>query len=150
LGRITSVEHVGLTVQDLDRSIKFYTEVLECTVSYEQEKQGGYLAEIVGYPGAHVRSVHLRPPGATDRFEIELFEYREPRSVPRELEPCNVGNAHICFGVDDLASVYQRLLEHGVEVFSPPVALDTGVNKGGAALYAKDPDGITLELWQRA
>ncbi|MST31455.1 VOC family protein [Acidimicrobiaceae bacterium USS-CC1] len=143
---VKSVNHIGLTVTDLDRSLAFYTEVLECSVVMRQEKKGGYLAAIVGYPDAEVSMAHLRMPGADQR--IELFEYRVPRSVERELEPCNVGNAHICFVVEDLDRMYERLVVRGVQTISPPVAVDTGVNKGGAALYLRDPDGITIEIFQ--
>ncbi len=144
---VKSVDHIGLTVTDLDRSIKFYTEVLECTVAFQQEKKGGYLAAIVGYPDADVRMAHLQLPGVGPR--LELFEYRTPRSAPRDLEPRNVGNAHVCFVVDDAFAIYERVLQHEVSAFSPPVEVDTGVNKGGFALYVKDPDGITVELFQR-
>jgi catechol 2,3-dioxygenase-like lactoylglutathione lyase family enzyme len=144
---ISGVDHVGLTVVDLERSIAFYTEVLECTVVMQQEKKGGYLAAIVGYPDADVRMAHLQPAGTTTR--IELFEYRQPPSAPRELEPRNVGNAHVCFVVTDLTALYERLLEHDVTTLSPPIEVDTGVNAGGLSLYLRDPDGITLELFQR-
>ena len=66
-----------------------------------------------------------------------------------DLEPRNVGNAHICFVVEDLAALYERLMEKGVNTISPPVEVDTGVNTGGSSLYLYDPDGITLELFQR-
>lgn len=144
--RISGINHVGFTVTDLDRSVKFYTEVLECTVVVEQEKKGGYLGAIVGYPEADVRMAHVQPPGNTPR--LELFEYRAPRSAPTDLEPRNVGNAHVCFVVDDLPKMYERLLEHNVTTFSEPIEIDTGVNAGGFGLYAKDPDGITIELFQ--
>ncbi len=144
---ISGVDHVGLTVTNLERSVKFYTEVLECSIVVEQEKEGGYLAAIVGYPDAHVKMAHLQPPGSSQR--IELFEYCTPKSDPRDLEPRNVGNAHVCFVVSDLDALYKRLLDHGVTTLSPPIEVDTGVNKGGAALYMKDPDGITLEMFQR-
>ncbi len=144
---VNGVDHVGLTVADLERSIKFYTEVLECSIVFQQEKKGGYLAAIVGYPDAEVHMVHLQPAGTTTR--IELFEYRQPPSAPRELEPRNVGNAHFCFVVSDLTALYERLVAHEVTILSPPIEIDTGVNQGGQSLYLRDPDGITVELFQR-
>lgn len=113
-----------------------------------QEKQGGYLAEIVGYPDAHVRMAHLRAPGS--EHVIELFEYLAPAGEPANVEPRNVGASHLCFVVDDLQAVYEVLRDQGVAEFvSPPVEVDTGVNRGGLGLYLRDPDGITVELFQR-
>jgi catechol 2,3-dioxygenase-like lactoylglutathione lyase family enzyme len=143
---VTGIGHIGLTVTDLERSIAFYTEVLECEVVMRQEKKGGYLAAIVGYPEADVKMAHLTLPGSAHK--LELFEYRVPRSAPRDLEPRNVGNAHICFVVRNLDQLYARLVARGVNTFSPPVEIDTGVNRGGVGLYLCDPDGITVEVFQ--
>ena len=65
-----------------------------------QEKEGGYLAAIVGYPDAHVRMAHLRLPGG--EHVIELFEYLSPAGGRADVEPRNVGASHLCFIVTDL------------------------------------------------
>ena len=141
------LHHTGYTVSDLDRSVAFYRDLLGCEVTATQEKQGGYLAAIVGYPDAHVRMAHLRVPGG--EHVVELFEYISPAGEPADVEPRNVGASHLCFIVEDLASLYDFLLERGVSSFvSPPVEVDTGMNRGGLALYLRDPDGITVELFQ--
>jgi catechol 2,3-dioxygenase-like lactoylglutathione lyase family enzyme len=143
---VSRLHHTGYTVSDLDRSLTFYRDLLGCEVLATQTKQGGYLAAIVGYPDAHVRMAHLRAPNST--HVIELFEYLAPVSGRVQTEPRNVGVAHICFIVDDLAATYERLREAGVDFFSPPVEVDTGINAGGYALYLRDPDGIPMELFQ--
>ena len=143
-----SVHHTGLTVSDLGRSITFYTEILGCTVILEQEKTGGYLADIVGYPDARVKMAMLHDPAG--HHIIELFQYLSPEMLVAELEPRKIGNAHLCFLVDDLDSFYARIQNKGVTFISGPVRVDTGANAGGAALYMKDPDGITIELFQPA
>lgn len=143
---IGRVHHVGLTVRDLDRSVAFYRDLLGCTVVMEQEKTGGYLAAIVGYPGASVRMAHLLAPAG--ELVIELFQYLEPPVLDAELEPARVGNAHLCFLLSDLGATYTRLEHSGVDFFSGPVEVDTGANAGGRSLYLRDPDGITIELFQ--
>ena len=46
-------------------------------------------------------------------------------------------------------SLYEDLVAQGVTSFvSAPVEVDTGINRGGLALYLRDPDGITVELFQ--
>ncbi len=148
--QVERLHHTGYTVSNLERSLGFYRDLLGCEVMATQEKQGGYLAAIVGYPDAHVRMAHLRAPESD--HVIELFEYLSP--VPDQvdnesrLEPRNVGTAHMCFVVGDLGATYERLVAAGVEFVSPPVEIDTGINAGGRSLYLRDPDGIPMELFQ--
>jgi catechol 2,3-dioxygenase-like lactoylglutathione lyase family enzyme len=145
---VRAVHHTGYTVDDLERSLAFYRDLLGMEVVAAQEKRRGYLAAIVGYPDAHVRMAHLRVPGG--EHVLELFEYREPagRSA-RPLPPSDTGTPHLCFTVTDLDALYDRLREHQVDTFfSPPVDIDTGVNRGGRSLYLRDPDGIPVELFQ--
>jgi catechol 2,3-dioxygenase-like lactoylglutathione lyase family enzyme len=141
-----SILHTGLTVRDLDRSLAFYRDLLGMELVFTQEKRGGYLAEIVGYPGAHVRMAHLAFPGDAQR--IELFEYLEPASSGEAAEPRQVGLTHVCLRVDDIGAVHDRLLAAGVRMRSAPVLVDTGANAGGRGLYVHDPDGALVELFQ--
>ena len=144
---IERVHHTGYTVSDLDNSLAFYRDLLGCEVLATQEKEGGYLAAIVGHPDAHVRMAHLRVPGG--EHVIELFEYIAPEGHKADVAPRNVGASHLCFVVDDLPVTYEWLREQGVDSFvSPQIEVDTGVNRGGYALYLRDPDGITVELFQ--
>jgi catechol 2,3-dioxygenase-like lactoylglutathione lyase family enzyme len=144
------IHHTGYTVSDLDRSLDFYQGLLGLELIGRQEKEGGYLGAIVGYPDAHVRMAHLRVPG--DGHVVELFEYLAPEgTTPGRFEPPNVGTSHLCLVTDDLAALYERLLAAGVDSFvSPPVLVDTGFNTGGYGVYLRDPDGIPVELFQPA
>jgi lactoylglutathione lyase len=144
------IHHTGYTVSNLDRSLDFYQGLLGLELIARQEKQGGYLGAIVGYPDAHVLMAHLRVPG--DGHIVELFEYLAPEgSPPVPFEPPNVGTSHLCLLTDDLAALYERLVAAGVDSFvSPPVLVDTGINTGGYGVYLRDPDGIPVELFQPA
>lgn len=143
---MTSLHHTGLTVRDLERSLGFYRDLLGMRVLFEQEKKGGYLAAIVGYEDAHVRMAHLAFPGGGHR--VEVFQYLEPAPRGEAGEPRDVGISHVCLAVDDLGALHRRLREAGVEFYSDPVRVDTGANAGGSGVYLRDPDGITLELFQ--
>jgi catechol 2,3-dioxygenase-like lactoylglutathione lyase family enzyme len=147
LSGVRRLHHTCYTVSSLDSSLGFYRDLLGCEVLATQEKKGGYLAAIVGYPEAHVRMAHLRLPGS--EHVIELFEYLAPGGERADVEPRNVGASHLCFIVDDLRALYAELRDNGVDSFvTPPVEVDTGINAGGYALYLRDPDGITVELFQ--
>jgi catechol 2,3-dioxygenase-like lactoylglutathione lyase family enzyme len=147
---VTTLHHTGYTVEDLDRSLAFYGDLLGMEVVARQEKAGGYLAQIVGYPDARVRMAHLRLAGG--EHVLEFFEYLAPSGrIATPLQPRDTGTPHLCFAVDDLQVIYERLLAAGADTFvSAPVEVDAGINRGARALYLRDPDGIPVELFQPA
>lgn len=138
--------HTGLTVSDLDRALRFWRDGLGMEVVMQQEKQGGYLEEIVVEPGAHVRMAHLAFPGGG--HVIELFQYLEPRRHTVQTRPADVGFKHVCVTCDDIDALCNRMVAHGGRPFTPPIVVDTGANAGGRCLYMHDPDGHVLELFQ--
>jgi lactoylglutathione lyase len=144
------IHHTGYTVSNLERSLEFYCGLLGLEIVAQQEKHGGYLGEIVGYPDAHVKMAHLRVPGS--QHVVELFEYVAPQgTTPERFEPPNTGTSHLCLLTDDLRALYEHLVSQGLDTFvSPPVLVDTGINTGGYGLYVRDPDGIPVELFQAA
>lgn len=139
--------HTGLTVRDLERSIAFYGGLLGLEVARRQESATPYIARLTGVPGAHLKVAYLRPCGGAGPF-LELLEYVSPAGTPVDTTPCNPGNAHVCFVVDDLDAAYAALAARGVAFASPPVSITAGFHAGSKSVYLKDPDDITVELFQ--
>jgi catechol 2,3-dioxygenase-like lactoylglutathione lyase family enzyme len=144
---MTMLHHTGLTISDLDRSLRFWRDAMGMQVLFQQEKKGGYLETIVGEPGAHVRMAHLAFDGEGPR--IELFEYLAPAGGRHTQRPADVGFAHVCVACDDIEERLERLVAAGGEAITGPVTIDTGANAGGRGLYLRDPDGHVVELFER-
>ena len=142
-----SLHHTGLTISNLERSLRFWRDAMGMTVVVDQEKKGGYLEAIVAEPGAHVRMVHLAFAG--QGLRIELFEYITPSAGHHVSRPADVGFTHICVACDDLDERLDRLVAAGGTPLSPPAEIDTGVNRGGRGVYLRDPDGHVVELFER-
>ena len=142
-----SLHHTGLTVADLDASIRFWRDAVGMTVLFEQVKAGGYLEAITGEPGAHVRMAHLAfdPDGP----RIELFQYVAPRAGKHVQRPADVGFTHVCVACEDIDAAYARLTAAGAAPFGPVISVDTGANRGGRGVYLRDPDGHVVGLFQR-
>jgi glyoxylase I family protein len=139
------IHHTGLTVSNLERALAFWGDALGMEVVMQQEKQGGYFEAIVGEHAVDVRMAHVAFGGEGPR--IELFEYRSPRGGHAAPRPADVGFAHVCVACDDLDVLLERLVAAGGKPVSEPVVVDTGANAGGRAVYVRDPDGHTLELF---
>ena len=147
MGRIEGTHHTSYTVSDMNRSLAFYRDLLEFEVFSERPAvTSTYFRTIIGFPDAIVYTVLLRIPGSD--HVLELLQYKHPQGVKQDMTPNNPGSSHIAYIVDDLQSIYKRLREAEIEFVTPPVYLDEGPNKGGWALYMKDPDGIIVELCQ--
>ena len=77
-----ALHHVGITVKDLDASIRFYHDVLGLQFSNEPSPlfEGEALGEAVGVPGGALRQVSLLLGDTT----LELLEYKSPPSRSEE------------------------------------------------------------------
>jgi lactoylglutathione lyase len=139
--------HFSLTVSDLDRSITFYRDVLGMELSLTKLRTGADISQLVGIADSTLKIAYLKLPNAAD-LALELIEYVSPRGQRVDTRSCNPGNSHICFKVEDMFGVYERLSAQGVHFKSAPVEIQAGNDKGGYAVYFTDPDGISLELLQ--
>jgi len=139
------LHHVGITVKDLDASIRFYHDVLGLPFSNEPspwfEDEG--LGDAVGVPGAALRQVSLLLWDMT----LELLEYKRPPSdTEAPLASNNLGASHVAFLVDDIEAKKAELEASGIEFYSDVNTVDEGVLAGWRWVYFEDPDGYPLEL----
>ena len=141
----TGLDHVGFSVSDLDRSIAFYTLLLEREPVMRRRYPEQYVARVVGYDEIDLDAAFFQI--GDSGVILELLEYRRPPSARVDMETYNVGNAHLCLIVGDLQAEYDRLLPLGIAFRSEtPVDIPIGPYKGGKACYLRDPDGISIEL----
>ena len=145
---VRAVESVGYTVSDLDRAVRFFTEVLEFTrVPGEREIVGEAWERLAGVFGLRARVASLR----LGDEEVELTEYLAPRGrpIPADMRGNDRAFQHVAIVVSDMARAYRKLREnHVAHASSGPQRLpDWNPNAGGIeAFYFRDPDGHFLEL----
>jgi lactoylglutathione lyase len=142
---IVGAHHTCYQVEDLDRSLAFYRDLLGFEQVWQRVNEEAYVREIVGQPDATLHQAMLRFPGSDHM--LELIDYR---GVPRkavDTTPVNPGTAHVCLLVSDFQEFYDKLVAAGVpSVSDGPVAVTSGPNEGRLAVYMIDPDGFRLEL----
>jgi catechol 2,3-dioxygenase-like lactoylglutathione lyase family enzyme len=144
-----SLHHVGITVRDLDASIRFYHDVLGLGFVNEPSPwfDGPDLGPAVGVPGAALRQVSLKLGETT----LELLEYRSPPSqTDRPLFSNSIGASHIAFQVEDIHATKADLESKGIGFYSEVKVVDEGVLAGWRWVYFEDPDGYPLELVEAA
>ena len=131
---IEKVLHVGISVSDMDRSLKWYGEVL----GFRDVVKDFYA------PPLGARICFVRGCGG---FELELFQYDQPKAIPADrLKPNSdlqtIGTKHAAFEVKDMAALKTHFLSCGVDI-AHEVTMD-----GEAVMFVRDPDGVLLEFIQ--
>ena len=123
------IDHVVLRARDVPAMVKFYVDVIGCTVEKAQEglgltqlRAGGSLIDIVDVNG-----------------QLGRLGGRAPGAEGRNMD-------HFCLRIDpwDENAVRIHLEGHGIEVG------DSGMRYGaegmGPSIYIQDPEGNTVEL----
>lgn len=141
---ITRPHHTGLSVANLERSVRFYRDILGFEELFAWNPQAEYIRTMTGYPTADIHASILRMPNS-DVF-LELLEFRNVAGHPVDPTSGNAGTAHLAFFTDDCDGLYAELKAKGVESVSEPVTPTIGPNKGGRAVYMLDPDGVRVEF----
>lgn len=138
------LHHVGLTVKDLDRSLRFYEDMFGLRPVFDVRSEGPALSDAVGVPDAKLRFAFLHIGDA----ELELLEYANDRDTSYSRRNCDVGAPHLCLHVVDLEASYRELKAKGVSFYAPPLHITDGPLAGCSFTYLRDPDGITVELFE--
>lgn len=119
--------HTMIRVGDLDKSIKFYTEVLGMKLLRQKEyPDGEFTLAFIGYGEESQNTViELTYNWGTDRYEL------------------GEGFGHIALEVDDVYEATEEIRNRGGKIIR-----DAGPMNAGTTIIAfvEDPDGYQIEL----
>ncbi|MBV1918370.1 MAG: VOC family protein [Sphingomonadaceae bacterium] len=124
------IDHVAITVADVERSTKFYTALFGAELLFDHAPNGRCLVRSVQIGGGVQLNIHQEGNG---------MDLVAARPTP--------GSADICFRFGGSIDEAEDLLRsHDIEIIEGPSARTD--NQGGAAqsVYFLDPDGNLLEL----
>lgn len=144
---VQKVASVGMVVQRMDHSIKFFTKILHFEKISDVEVFGDSYEHLEGIFGLRMRIVRLK---LGDEF-IELTEYLTPkgRGIPKDSRSQDRWFQHIAIVVSDMKQAYDHLRKFDVQSVStgPQKLPDWNKNAGGIeAYYFQDPDHHVLEI----
>jgi catechol 2,3-dioxygenase-like lactoylglutathione lyase family enzyme len=144
---VKAVDAVGMTVADLDRSVEFFSQVLNFEMLSEVEAHGSEFEKLQGVFGLRMRVARLR----LGNEMIELTQYLAPegRPIPADWRSNDHWFQHIAIVVSDMDKAYQHLRQYKVRHASTGPQTIPPTNKAAAgirAFYFKDPDGHNLEI----
>src|SRR5689334_6534326 len=110
--QIKKVDAIGITVSQMERSVKFYSEVLGFKKINDVELYGTEYEQLQGIFGLRMRIVRMQ---LGDEF-IELTDYLTTggRSIPEDAKSNDLSFQHIAIVVSDMDKAYQHLRKYMV------------------------------------
>jgi lactoylglutathione lyase len=125
-GMVKKLLHTRMRVNDLERTVKFYEEVLGLKVGRRHTSPRG------------AQLAFIRTPNSDE--EIELCQL--PDSPPVQVQPDLM---HLAFEVDDIAAFAARIAKLGYTLSDGP----TRSGSGSVIAFVDAPEGYEIELIQR-
>ena len=136
-----SFRHVGITVQDMAKSLKLYRDYFRFQVVWDMIEQGKFIDGLSGIDNIVVRTVKLKD---LNGGMIELLEYESHPQPLETLRPIvDTGVSHFAMTVDNLDETYRDLLDMELIFNAKPAISPDGNAK---VCFCSDFDGTLIEL----
>lgn len=149
---VRGLDHVGVTVPDMEEAERFFIEALGAEFIYETLNRSmppfdGPATErmLQGPPGLKVSRIRMYKLGAGPT--LELFEYDDIDAQRPPLRGCDFGWQHIAVYVDDMDAAVGQVVAAGAEQLSPPWDLTRAESGAGNRFcFVRTPFGALIEL----
>ncbi len=151
---LEGMDHVGITVPDLDEAVAFYCTLLGAREIFRLgpfDARDFDLVDGKDWALAHVNVADGRFTLAMLEYakasRLELFQYDRPTDRPNA-PPRNsdLGGHHIAFKVSDLDAVLAIAETLSLKFLAGPIEINEGPAAGQRIIYVLDPWGNQLEL----
>jgi len=137
---MASLNHVGITVSDLEASRAFYVDVVGLElVLPEFRTGGGWFDTLTENSGAVIDAVLL----SAGQMTLQLVQYHQAGNPDAFTGHNRVGNLHLSFDVEDVEAKHAQLKEHPELRATAVVQLPV---EGYRSFYVRDPDGVPVEF----
>ena len=137
---VENIRHTGIVVDNLKKSLWFYTEKMDFSVFKHQDEAGPFIESILGLDALVVTTVKLI---LKNRQMIELLDFATHKKNISEKLINDIGPTHLAFTVDNLDETYTDFLNDGINFISKPKMSQDGRVK---VAFCKSPEGTYIEL----
>ncbi|NLR92929.1 MULTISPECIES: lactoylglutathione lyase family protein [Flammeovirga] len=146
-----SFSHIGITVPDIEKAVKFYSDVMgwyvimpPSDVKEENETAIGQMCiDVFGKGWGSFKIAHM---STSDGIGIELFSFPTTKAEKPEFNPFNAGLFHFCVQDPDIETLTKKIVDAGGKQ-RMPIREYYPNSKPYKMVYVEDPFGVVFEIY---
>ena len=108
---IKEVRHVGIVVNNMENSLKFYQDLLGFKIIRDMDEHGIYINNMLSLDNVQVRTVKLSAGTGNTLIELLDFKSHDENDIRNYY---TIGAAQVALTVDNLEDLYKHLTKNNV------------------------------------
>lgn len=130
--------HVGIVVNELDKMIWFYQDLIGLEIIYDKIEEGRFLNHILNSDNKSPRIIKL---GQDNKTIVELLYFGDCKINKKNL--FENGYTHFALTIEDSDSLHDKLIKNNLPVINTPIVSDERTVK---VFFGMDPENNIIEF----
>ena len=137
----SGIRHIGIVVQDIQKSINFWRDHFNFSILLDQIEEGPFIEHLLNIPKVKIRTVKMK--GQDDSL-IELLYFFEKQDVDQwQGNLTSTGLTHLALNINNLNEKIKKLQSHGFKLINQPRKSENG---SVLVAFVEGPEGLLIEL----
>jgi len=137
------LRHIGITVKDIERSLRFYRDLLDFKIIWDKNESGDYIDNFSAIKNINVRTVKMIDDQNNTIELLQYYSHPSSDSICQARLITSIGCSHFALTVSHLDELQDKLSKEGIRFKSDPQYSPDGNAK---ITFCQDPDGVLIEL----
>ena len=137
----SGIRHVGIVVQDIQKSINFWRDHFDFSIYLDQIEEGEFIEHLLNIPNVKVRTVKMK---GEDNSLVELLYFFGKQDIDQwRGNLTSTGLTHLALNINNLNEKIEKLQFQGFKLINQPRKSENG---SVLVAFIKGPEGILIEL----
>jgi len=140
------LRHVGLTTQNMSRSLELYRDTFGLEVVWDEVEESPFIDRLSGMSDVRVHTVKLKDEQGAMIELLQYLSHPDKAAATNQTNLINkIGCSHIAITVENIEEMYSRLVEFGLTFINKPER-HPEVSVPATVAFCRDFDGTLIEI----
>ena len=136
---LLKIHHFSFSVNDIEKGISFYRNAFGYELTFQENNMEKQIQSMTGIQNIICNIAQMK--NDNDQNIIELIEFKNFKNNLKIDYPIYPGSAHVCFIVDNLSTMLEKIYKLGAIKLGEITKFESGI-----CVYCKEPAGSFFEM----